>query len=545
MNAPSTIAKPKGTHNGQTLLAILIILLLTAAFRVPLLSIPLDRDEGEYAYIAWRLEHHELPYRDWVDQKPPAVFWVYRAALSLPIEPVRAIHLMALVFSAGSACALFFLARRFANGVWGLLAGSLFAILSADPHVQGTSANTEVFMLLPLILSQWAFLYSGPANRRRGWLIFLVGALIGLASAFKQVAGLHWPFLVLLYPMFFGGEKRLRDTLRFCLWSALGVAVIWAGIAFYFYSQHGLPDLVYNVLTHNLEYINAIPGSERLKLCQSTLAALAPTQAPLWIFSAIGLIAVWRSGRSGLVILLAGWFIVSAAGVSASGYFFPHYFQQSLPVLCVMAALGAEAGARAHFLERFSAPARVVLMSLMLGLLPVVMIFPFLRMATPAEAAQKIYPRNLCPEMPLIARRLAEVTSAEDRVFVFGAEAEVLFYARRVSATRYIFLFPLYGPYHDAREKQEAVVQEISLQQPAALLFLPNGLFFAPGTEQFLTKWTQAYLRENFRGDLYIAMDDAGNGHLLPAVNGKPPPVPAGQRVLGGLFLRKPAQGMQ
>ena len=36
--------------------------------------------------------YNELPYRDWVDQKPPAVFYVYRLALSLPFEPVRAIH---------------------------------------------------------------------------------------------------------------------------------------------------------------------------------------------------------------------------------------------------------------------------------------------------------------------------------------------------------------------------------------------------------------------------------------------------------------------
>src|SRR6267142_4629299 len=96
----------------QTILLAASLLLIVAALRTPLLSIPLERDEGEYAYIAWRLGHDELPYRDWVDQKPPAVFYTYRLALSLPFEPVRAIHFVALVFAAASTCALFFFGLR-------------------------------------------------------------------------------------------------------------------------------------------------------------------------------------------------------------------------------------------------------------------------------------------------------------------------------------------------------------------------------------------------------------------------------------------------
>jgi len=82
----------------QTILVVVGLILIAAAVRIPLLGIPLERDEGEYAYIAWRLGHNELPYRDWVDQKPPAVFWTYRAALALPFDPIRAVHLATLYF---------------------------------------------------------------------------------------------------------------------------------------------------------------------------------------------------------------------------------------------------------------------------------------------------------------------------------------------------------------------------------------------------------------------------------------------------------------
>src|SRR5664280_1568450 len=99
-----------------------LLLLLTMALRVPLLDIPFERDEGGYSYIGWRLGHHELPYRDWIDHKPPAIFWVYRFALSLPLDSIRAVHFVALAFSAAAACALFFLARRFMSPPWAAVA---------------------------------------------------------------------------------------------------------------------------------------------------------------------------------------------------------------------------------------------------------------------------------------------------------------------------------------------------------------------------------------------------------------------------------------
>ncbi|MBM4047935.1 MAG: hypothetical protein FJ279_22775, partial [Planctomycetes bacterium] len=43
---------------------------LTLAIRAPFFRVPLERDEGEYAYIAWLMDQGGLPYRDAVNQKP-------------------------------------------------------------------------------------------------------------------------------------------------------------------------------------------------------------------------------------------------------------------------------------------------------------------------------------------------------------------------------------------------------------------------------------------------------------------------------------------
>ena len=387
------------------------LVLLTAALRMPLLDIPFERDEGEYAYIAWRLGHNELPYRDWVDQKPPGVFWVYRLALSLPMDAIRAVHFAGLLFAAASSCAVFFLALRFMSGFWAWIAGALFAVLAADPLVQGTAANTELFMLLPLILSQIVGLKAATNTRRNILFMILAGALTGIAITFKQVAAVNWFFLVGLYPIFITAERRWRGTLAFAAWSAAGAMAVLGFVVLYFRLRNGLADLIYNVFTHNLEYIGAIKGSVRLKLCENAFALLARTQTIVWTFAAAGLAALAIRGKAKWSLFLAAWLITSMIGVSASGYFFPHYFQQLLPSLALAAAAGAEQLDGIRLWKIFPSWSRRAALGLIIAFLPVKMLCPFLVTYPPAEAVRKIYPGNFFAEMPELAGRIASVTA--------------------------------------------------------------------------------------------------------------------------------------
>src|SRR5207237_7938973 len=153
------------------------------------------------------------------------------------------------------------------------------------------------------------------------------GALTGIAMAFKQVAAVNLILLIALYPVFAASEKRWRNSLAFVIWSLGGLLTITGVIALYFWTRHGLSQLVDNVFTHNLEYIGAMTWSDRLQFCSDTLGRLAPTELLFWIFSALGLIALIVAGNRKGFAFLAGWLITSMIGVSGSGYFFPHYFE--------------------------------------------------------------------------------------------------------------------------------------------------------------------------------------------------------------------------
>jgi hypothetical protein len=523
----------------RTTISLAIIFFMILAIRVPLLGIPFERDEGEYAYIAWRIGFDELPYRDWVDQKPPGIFWVYQLALNLPFEPVRAVHVMGMVFSAASACALFFLASRFMKQFWAIISAVLLAILSADPLVEGTAANTELFMLLPLILSQIALLSAVSENRRKIPLAMLAGALTGIAVAFKQVAIVNWPFLVVSYLIFAAATGRARRTLSFAAWSAVGAAAIWGFIGSYFMLRHGLKDFIYNVFTHNLEYVKAVPWSARLEYCTETLKAISQSQMLIWFFSAAGFVTLCMTKKAKVFLFLAGWMVASMVGVGVSGYYFPHYFQQMLPILCLTAALGAGELEGAYFWKAAPAWSRRAILGMALVILPVIVVYPFIFEYSPKEAVRKIYPSNsVFAEMPDLGKRIAQITRTDDQIFIFGAEPELLFYAQRTSATRYIFLFPLYGPYSDARTRQIETANEVSAKRPAVALYLPNGLFFSPGSEQYFTKWSINYLRENFHVDTYLAIDPSGVVHLIPITSNQSSPVADERQIIGALCVR-------
>lgn len=530
---------PKNSSIRSAILVLALILLTTSALRLPLLNVPFERDEGEYAYIAWRMGHDEIPYRDWVDQKPPAIFWVYRLALTLPLQGIPAVHLIGLLWSVASACALFYLARRFMNTLTAGAAAVLFAILLADPLINGTAANTELFMLLPLILSQLVFCHAVATNRRKFLLMGLCGILIGLAAAFKQVAVVNWFFLLGMYPIFAAKGKRLGGTLLFGCCSAAGIALVWASIAAYFFCRHGLDDFVYHVFTHNLQYVSAVPWAARWKYFQAAITLLSATQLIIWILAGLGFFMFRPVGGITWLLFVAGWLLTSLVGVSASGYFFPHYFQQLLPALALAATMGAERICQIGGLDWMPLTLRRLALALLLAVLPALVFYPYLFKYTPAEAVRKIYANNFFDLMPALGARLAQTTRPEDKVFVFGAEPELLFYAQRVSATRYIFLFPLYGPYADALEKQKATAEEITQARPAAAFFYPNRLFFSAGTEQYFTRWSTEYVAREFQPDTYVTIDTSHALRLLVGRNGRPPLIPSEQRAIAKLCLRE------
>jgi hypothetical protein len=506
---------------------VLCIGLLVLALRAPLMDLPLERDEGDYAYIAWRLSHGEIPYLDWFDQKPPGVYLAYRAALGLHGGSIVAIRVVAALFAAVSSIALFFTVRPLLGVAAAALAAILLGLLSADPMIQGPTANTEIFMLPGVVVATALFLRIVSAQKTSTAACIALGVSLGVATAFKQVAAVNIPFFLLAFALCARGPGRWRRLAAFTGWMGLGGLVVWVPILLWFLRHGGLAAALDATLLHNLSYTSALPVSLRLSNLVFYARSFAPSQGVAWILAGVGLVWLARRRDRFPAVFLGGWALANAVGVSASGYYFPHYFQQILPAVASLAAatLAVEDGSRGPSRARVSLVSALALGPLLVAALRFWTL-------SPDEAMRTIYPGNPFESMPAVAREIASVSEPHDTVFLFGTEPELLFYARRVSATRYIHLFPLFGRYPDALERQRGVAAEVARAQPAVLVWIPNAMFFVEGAPQFLTRWFRRFSAQHYRPHAFTTRNAVGDFELVR--------IPEGARLRDALQGRRP-----
>ncbi|MFQ5416487.1 MAG: hypothetical protein ACE5FL_05480 [Myxococcota bacterium] len=292
------------------------------------------------------------------------------------------------------------------------------------------------------------------------------------------------------------------------------------------------------ILFHNLAYASALPWSERLASLSHHAAPLRASQAAAWLLAAVGLALLFSRRQRFPAVFLSGWALANALGVGASGHFFPHYFQQLLPAVAAAAgSLLAAPPPRSGPIPR----ARDLLICAVAAGPLVVSAVTFWGLSSD-EAMRRIYPDNPFEAMPAIAAEVAALTNAGDRVFVADTEPEILYYAKRASATRYTHLFAAFGPYGDVEERQRAVAEEVDRARPAVIVHIPNTMTSGPGKHSFLARWLERRLARDFRRHAVVVWGDEERGALvrLRDAAGRRRAVPDGHR-WAAIYVRKNA----
>jgi hypothetical protein len=414
------------------------------------------------------------------------------------------------------------------------MAALLLAFLSADPMIQGSIANSELFMLPGIVVAAWLVLRAIDSEKTSIAASLAAGLWIGIAIAFKQVAVLNVPFFLLVFGLRVRGPDRWRRLAAFTAWMGVGVALVWGPILAWLQLRGALGAAVDATFLHNLSYAGALPLFRRLELLVSYGTPMLPSQGAAWALAALGLIGLACKRDRFPALFLAGWAIVNAVGVSASGHYFPHYFQQLLPPIAALAGAAIWTGRGGREPSRWRA---AVIGCLALG--PLVLTSLHFWTLSPAAAIQSIYPHNSFADMPEIAREIESLTDSDDSVFIFGTEPELLFYARRTSATRYIYLFPLFGPFPDARVRQHGVIDEIASARPSVLVWLPNLMFFRKGAPQVLTNWFERFSARDYRVHAFRVNVEGGGMKLVRVAKDLDPnAVLRGRKPTATIFVR-------
>lgn len=209
-----------------------LTLLLVIVVRVRLREMPLERDEGEYAYAGQLILHGVPPYKDAYNMKLPGTYAAYALVMAVFGQTPAGIHIGLLPVNLASILLMFFIGRRLLDEVTGLVAAVAFALLSLSPSVLGLCAHATHFVVLPALAGILLLLKAlRPASGARDKpstlnpqlsILALSGLLFGIAFLMKQ-HGIFFGLFGLVYLLW----------LKFAAWLEAREAAVRPSLARY------------------------------------------------------------------------------------------------------------------------------------------------------------------------------------------------------------------------------------------------------------------------------------------------------------------------
>lgn len=500
--------------NLRVILSLLLILTVVTAVRIRLLDMPLERDEGEYAYAGQLLLQDVSPYKAAynVTLKLPGTCVAYALIMAVFGQTATALHAGVILVNLASAMLVFVLARRIYGDAAGVVAVGTYALLSIVPETVGLAAHATHFVMLPVLAG--VVLLQNLDDHTPTPRIFFAGLLIGLAVLMKQTGAAFGLFAAgwILWCEFSSDQRQWRRLVARLAWLALGGLLPFILTCFIIALTGDFHQFWLWTFEYAREHASVITFAQGIKTLVSVVVPLFKAAPGLWGLAVLGLILLfcepslqrWRA-------FIVGFAVFSCVAVWPGWR--GHYFIQLLPVagLLVAAAFHGASG----FLARrtFSLP-MATLPSLVFAAAAASLLIQWsdiFFLLGPAQASRAVYGTNPFPESVEIGRYLASHSAPGARIVVLGSEPQIYFYSRRRSATGYICTYPLMEPQPHAVEMQKEMIREIEKANPDYVVFVhvKDSWLQYSDSNPLIFDWFGKYQREHLQlaGLVEIAPD--------------------------------------
>lgn len=471
-----------------------LVVLGAAGIRLRLLDIPLDRDEGEYAYFGQLLLQGVPPYATAYNFKMPGIYGIYAAILGVFGQTPTGIHAGLLVVNAATIVLVFLVAARLFDRTAGVTAGAAFAALSLSPRLFAPTAYAEHFLLPPVLAGTLVLLRALDSGRLPAFVG--AGALFGAAFLVKQSGGAFVLFAVLAAGACAPGDLRRR--LGRCAALAAGALAPFAALCLLMALAGTFATFWFWTFTYAFHYATTVPLADGGANLASALGSILPTSYLAAGLAALGLSALAWDERARSKRTVLGLFCgCSVLATSAGLHFRNQYFVLLLPGLAFLAGIAVDSVRRALRPVRASALRYGV--PIALAAVPLLHLVYLERAilfeGTPHQITRALYGRNPFPESVEVARYIRERTSRSDRIAVVGSEPQIYFYADRRAATGYIYTYALMEPHPYAVAMQRQMIGEIEAANPRFVVFVRvwTSWLNAPESDQAVFRWFEDY----------------------------------------------------
>lgn len=435
-------------------IVLFVIVALAALIRLHLLDVPLERDEGEYAYAGQLMLHGLPPYSLVFNMKFPGTYAMYALFETLLGQTITGVRLGLMVVTSATTILLYFLGARLLGRAGGLVTAAAHAMLALSITAMGPFAHATHFVMLFAVAGALLLLQGRP---------YLAGVAFGLAILMKQPGA---TFAIFAAGWLAFQPKRLRNV---GLLTAGGVTVgvitaAWLAAAgvfrtFWFWT-----------IDYAREYTGVTTGSEARELLHDNLSMLLRGAPFIFLIALAGAVILFvepeMRKRAGFI---GGFALAGVVAVLPGFYFRPHYFLTAMPgvaLLCGVAVVGT-----ARLFKSMWIPAIVFAIALIAAF---AWQSPWLLRADTTSFLNVANADNPFVEAPSVGDYLREHTAPDDRIAILGSEPEIYFYANRKSATGYIYAYPLMEHQKYAHQMQLDMIRGIEEVKPKYLLMVSH-----------------------------------------------------------------------
>ena len=474
------------------------VILLTVVARLRLLNFPLERDEGEYAYLGQLILQGVPPYRLAYSMKFPGTCAAYALLMAIFGQSAAGIHLGLLLVNGATIGLVFLLGRSLAGRETGLAAAASYALLSLSPSVLGFAAHAEHFVLLPVLAGAW-LLHRQP-DRANAGTMFGTGALFGVGFLMKQPAACFILFgaAYCFYRGMIGGAGMKGSLLQTAAF--LGGAALPAGIMLLAIWTCGVfPRFWFWCVDYARTYGTLVSPAAGFRVLRSHIARIIGAGWPLWIFAVIGLAtSFWDPKLRKSGVFVAGLLLASSLAVCSGFYFRSHYFVLMLPAISLLAGI-ALSSATEVCRDKIPALRHVPCLIFCVALASAIYADRnYLFRLSVQSLCRRLYQENPFPEAVGIGNYLNANLAPNETIAVFGSEPEICFYAHRRSATGYIYTYELMESQPDAFAMQHEMAAQILAARPAYFVVVNMSLSWLrrPDSQSWIFGWANSYLQD-------------------------------------------------
>jgi hypothetical protein len=480
-----------------------IVIIFFSLIRVRLLKLPLERDEGEYAYAGQLILQGIPPYRLAYNMKLPGTYAAYSVMMAVFGQSPTGIHLGLLLINAATVTLMFFLTNRLFGPLAGLAAGSSYALLSTSESVLGFAGHATHFVVLAALGGILLLLKA--LDGQRIVLYFASGLMLGLAFACKQ-PGIFFVLFggyLLLMNQWRGAKDWLALVLRLAVFGA-GAALPFALTCVILFFAGVLGKMWFWTFSYGAQYASALNLSQGWQQLSAAAPSVAEPALFVWILAGFGLVALaWDSRSWRHASFAIGFLLFSSAAVCPGLYFRQHYFIVVLPAVSLLVGIAVGAAERelAKYLRSPVWAAAIPLLVFLVAMVPSVAAQGevFFKL-DPVAVCRHTYGNNPFPEAQTISEYIDRQSAEGARIAVIGSEPEIYFYSRRHSATGYIYTYPLVEPQKYAFDMQKDMAREIENSRPEYMIFVqvPASWLASPDSSRFIFDWFQEYVAGDY-----------------------------------------------